>query len=304
MLFSSAVELPGLPPQGGGSEADLSLELARTEDVRGAFSGPAPEPAVASAMIDGLPYRAERGVAGDHLITHGQRAAFHISPAADLILCAPADPAEPLWRRTLLDSVLATASLARGFEALHAAAVAAPGGVVAFMAATGGGKTTLACELVRRGLPLVCDDVLALERDAHGKVIAHPAPPLVTVPRGADAPAGRTLAELGEESWIAVEHAATEPAPVAAVCLLDRRAGLEPGARAADKGVVDLLAHALRSGSAPERMQARFELLADLAEQAPAFVLEADPATAPARLADLAEAAIPALQRLPTQVAR
>ncbi len=47
---------------------------------------------------------------------------------------------------------------------LHASAVAVDGMAVAFLASHGGGKTTTAATLVDRGLPLLTDDILPLQR--------------------------------------------------------------------------------------------------------------------------------------------
>ncbi len=91
----------------------------------------------------------------------------------------------------MLDSVLFTVALLRGYEALHAGAIAAPNdrgdeggrGAIAITASTGGGKSTLLAELLGRGLPLLADDVVVLEsRGTAGPPLAHPAAPLMTVP--------------------------------------------------------------------------------------------------------------------------
>jgi hypothetical protein len=126
-------------------------------------------------VIDGAPFVVERGVAGDHRFVHGAppdqhgapsdgtRAVHHLSPDASVLQCAPSDPSEPSWWRVVLDSVLFTVALLQGYEALHAAAIATPDGVIAITAATGGGKSTLLSELLGRGLALMADDVLVLE---------------------------------------------------------------------------------------------------------------------------------------------
>lgn len=49
-----------------------------------------------------------------------------------------------------------------GLAVLHASAVATGGKAIAFTAPSGGGKSTLAAMLALKGLPLVCDDTLAL----------------------------------------------------------------------------------------------------------------------------------------------
>ena len=302
--FACAFHLPGIPAVDVASAA-LEVDLAGPAAVKAAWSGPAAKPAVAELVQDGLPYRAERGAAGDHRFSYGDRAAFHLSADGRRLLCAPVDADAPEWRRVLLDSVLATASLLRGYEALHAAAVLGPDGAVALMGRTGGGKTTLAAELLRRGYPLFCDDVLALSRDsAGGRILAHPAPPVMNLPAGAPAPPGQVLAAIGGETWVAVDRAASEPAPVAAVCLIDRRPGARPAVVPGPASPLDLLVHGLRSGNAPDRRQSRFELLSDLAGQTPAYVLEADVRTTAAEMTDLLEGAVPALAHAHAEVSR
>ena len=108
-----------------------------------------------TAVIDGAPFVVERGIEGDHRFIHGAppgpsgapstgtRAVHHLSADASVLQCAPSDPSESSWWRVVLDSVLFTVALLQGYEALHAGAVAAPDGVIAITAASGGGKSTL-----------------------------------------------------------------------------------------------------------------------------------------------------------------
>lgn len=292
LRFDCSFPLPF--PSGAAGPADLELVLAEPSQVQEAWSGCAGDDASAESTQDGLRYRAERGTAGDHRFVYGERATFHLSPDGHTLLCAPADPSAPEWRRVLLDSVLATVALLRGFEALHAAAVLAPGGAVALMARTGGGKTTLAAELLARGFSLISDDILVLSH-VEGRVVGHPAPPVMNLPAGAQRPAGDAIATIGDETWFAVHDVSPGPAPIAAFCLIDRRPGLEPAIVPGPGSPLDLLAHGLRSGAAADRRQARFELFADLATQAQAYVLEADHHAGAAELADLLQAGVPAL---------
>jgi hypothetical protein len=205
------------------------------------------------------------------------------------MLCAPADPASAAWQRVLLDTALVTASLARGFDALHAGAVAVGPACVALIGARGCGKTTLTLELVRRGAQLVADDVVALAREGDGAIVAHLAPPLVNLPATmASNGIGEVLHDFGEELWVRVDRSAPRPLPLTALVVIQRDsdqddARLEPIHDPAPA----LLSHALHSGVDPERRLRRFSLLADLAATTPALRLVASPETSPAVLADL-----------------
>jgi hypothetical protein len=195
------------------------------------------------AVIDGAPFVVERSIEGDHRFIHGAypdqngklsdgtRAVHHLSADASVLQCAPSNPAEPSWWRLVLDSVLFTVALLQGYEALHAAAVATPNGVIAITAASGAGKSTLLAELLQRRLALMADDVLVLEPRGTEAPLAYPAPPLMTVPhmripmlREADPP--ETIFSLEEELRIAVPvH--PQPLPLKALVVLDRRPGLQ-----------------------------------------------------------------------------
>ncbi len=125
----------------------------------------------------------------------------------------------------VLDSVLFTVALLRGREALHAGALATPSGAVAIAAATGAGKSTLLCELLSGGLTLMTDDVLALEPRGEDAPLAHPGPPLMTVPAGTSALPGAMIASVGEERWVAVPvH--PQAIPLTTLVVLNRAPGL------------------------------------------------------------------------------
>jgi hypothetical protein len=256
--------------------------------------------------IDGAPFVVERGRAGDHRFVHGAhpeesgspsagtRAVHHLSADASVLQCAPADPAEQSWWRVVLDSVLFTVALLRGYEALHAGALATPDGAIAITAATGGGKSTLLSELLAHGLTLMADDVLVLAPSGtYAPPLAHPAPPLMTVPATrlprlgeAVSPGGapEAVCALGDERWIPVPvH--PEPLPLEAVVVLNRRPGLAPGLHRADRPLAVLMASLLRFPR--ERERARFEVAGAIAAHVPIWRLDADPSVAPDTLAHL-----------------
>jgi hypothetical protein len=258
-------------------------------------------------VIDGARFVVERGRAGDHRFVHGAhpdqsstrsdrtRAVHHLCADASVLQCAPSNPAEPSWWRVVLDSVLFTVALLHGYEALHAGAVATPDGVIAITAATGGGKSTLLTELLRRGTALMADDVLVLKSWGTEAPLAHSAPPLMTIPAvripmlmGTDPP--ETIVSLEEERWIAFPvH--PEPLPLKAVVLLDRLPGLQScGVHTSLRKIEDPLAPLLGSlmsfPRCPERQRTRFELASILASKTALWRLTADRETPPDVLAD------------------
>jgi hypothetical protein len=76
----------------------------------------------------------------------------------------------------LLGQVLSFCLLSRGYEPLHATAVVIDGEAVAFLGDCGYGKSTLGAAFVARGIPVLTDDVLALEMRG-GRWMAHAGPP-------------------------------------------------------------------------------------------------------------------------------
>lgn len=108
---------------------------------------------------------------------------------------APRDQQE----RFVFAHALPLASVLQGYEVLHASSVSDGDGAVAFVGASGSGKTALASRLVIRGAEFVTDDVLALElRD--GALLAHPGAPFMAVrpeDRGVIAASGGALGTVG-----------------------------------------------------------------------------------------------------------
>ncbi len=272
-------------------------------------------------MIDGAPFVVQQGVAGDHRFLHGAppdpsgvpaattRAIHHLSADATVLRCAPSNPSDPAWWRVVLDSVLFTVALLRGYEALHAGAIAMPdGGAIAITAASGGGKSTLLGELLGRGLPLLADDVVVLEARGAETPLAHPAAPLMTVP-AARIPAllgaantsetPQTICTIDDEQWIAVPvH--PEPLPLKALVVLDRRPAsrlpgpeTEPTLERIEDPLAPLLGSLMAFPTSPERQRARFELASVLAATTALWRLTADLATPPDVLADTLLAGVP-----------
>ncbi len=265
---------PGAWKEHGGGEPSLRLGSATREEIDGDWSG---RDAVGwEAGIDGAPFVVERGIAGDHRFAHGERSLHLLAADRALLRSAFDGEAGPERWRILLDSVLFSVALIRGYEALHAGAVAAERGAVAIVAGSGGGKSTLLAELLRRGLPLFADDVVVLEPGGDGPPLAHPGPPLMTVPASIDPLPGAEIAALGEERWVAVP-AFGEAIPLGALVLLDRRPGAATGLRRVAGPLAALMASLLRFPRTPERERARFEIAATIASRVPIWELQRRP---------------------------
>jgi hypothetical protein len=79
-------------------------------------------------------------------------------------------------RHLLLDQVIPLVLSSLGKLVLHASAVVADEGAIAFLGTSGRGKSTLATYLARQGLPALTDDCLLLEQ-RDGNLIATPSYP-------------------------------------------------------------------------------------------------------------------------------
>jgi hypothetical protein len=283
--LSSRFELPALRPAPAAAGA-LGLKLSTRTAVERLWSGGDLDP-VWSTAIDGRPCVTRLGSNGDYLMSYGDDAIFLLSPRGRSLHCAPVDRLSVSWQRFLLDTVLWSASLLSGMELLHASAVQGGAGVVAFAGFSGGGKTSLAAELVRRDASLFTDDILALP-PTQGELRVYPGPPLMNLPRTQAGP-GAVLARFHDEDWVEVKRAATRPDRLAAVCLLRRQAGAGLGLRRLPPNVLDVLPFALGFPHLRGRMRRRFALYARLATDVPMYELLAPLDASPGEIADLVE---------------
>ena len=281
------------------AEPSLHLQAATSAEIAECWSG---LDAIGwEGTIDGAPFVVERGRAGDHRFVHGElpdqrgtpavgtRAIHHLSADAGMLRCAPADTAEESWWRVMLDSVLFTVALLRGYEALHAGAIATPGAAIAIAATTGGGKSTLLSELLSDGWALMTDDVLVLESRGEGAPLAHPGAPLMTVPASTSPLPGAPIASVGEERWVAV-RAHREAIPLGALVVLNRGSGLATSLHPARDPLAVLIGSLLRFPRVPERERTRFEMAGVIAAHVPIWELSADPSVSPSTLAGMLRA--------------
>jgi hypothetical protein len=273
----------------------LALNLCEPAELERAWSGAVDPPEWRGRLGDGLDLVLERGVDGDLLFAYGDRARFRLAADMSQLDCAPTHEGLD-WQRALIGKVLPAISVMRGYEALHAAAVDSPEGVVAIMAPSGSGKSTLAIELLSRGWPLFADDVLILEA-CDGTVHAHPGTPHMNVaerPSNSIDPQtlGDTLGILAGERWLAVANTTSSTRPVRMLCMLERSPGLVTGTHSLGANPLPLAPYMLGLSDDPERQRNRFALYADLIESTPLIRVSAEAGQQPAQLADLIEDAL------------
>lgn len=300
--FRASFPLPGMTSDEAEDLPSLELELTTSRELQKAWSGSDEPPEWRGRLGDGLDLAIERGAAGDLRFSYGERAPsdndrarFRLHPDMRRLDCAPSQSGLD-WQRALIGKVLPAIGVMRGYEALHAAAVDSPYGVVAIMAPSGAGKSTLAIELLRRGWALFADDVLILD-DTEGVVRAHPGTPHMnlaeSLPDDADPRTlGTILGILAGERWLAAHTMTKHPRPVRMVCLLERGPSLALATHTLASNPLLLAPYMLGLSTDAERQRSRFGLYADLMESAELVRLTAGFGHRPGQLADLVEQAL------------
>ncbi len=105
----------------------------------------------------------------NHVIRFWRRASFLLSFDARRIICYPGRSASlETVQQLLVGQIVPLVFADQGALALHASAVLAPQGVLAFVADTGGGKSTVASALGARGCSIVADDCAIVDVEEDG----------------------------------------------------------------------------------------------------------------------------------------
>lgn len=274
---------PLLPGEG---VPDLTLTLAS-------------EPPVAWRRSDWEPLYTSpyRGLFGDSILHFYRLEAcdvLHFPGIADFfawperVECLPSPPVDyALIETFLFGGLLPYCMEARGAPVLHASSVAVDGGIAAFLANSGGGKSTLAAAMVKAGLPLVGDDILPI-RKLEGQFLGYPSFPVLRLydaqaqyllghsdglPRLNDY-VDKYLVSPGRDG---VGSFCDTPLPLACLYLPERREASEAGASieitplSPQQALIELVRHTFgprlvkAMGLAPQR----FALLAEAARQVP-----------------------------------
>lgn len=144
---------------------------------------PRPQPAIGSApyhqwrlpgdVVSTAFYRTQAG----YLVRFPALADFEISADSLAVTCHPApDVDEETWTNLYLNQVWPLVQSKRGALIFHGSAVEVHGSAAAFLASSGGGKSTLAASFATAGYRFLTDDGLLLEpaKDGYLTLPSHP----------------------------------------------------------------------------------------------------------------------------------
>jgi hypothetical protein len=223
-----------------------------------------------------------------HVICFWRRATFILSFDARRITCYPCRSASlEIVQQLLVGHVVPLVFADEGALALHASAVLVPQGVLAFVAETRGGKSTIASALGARGCSIVADDCAIVEVEDGGcrvrpmDVGLRLWPGTVRMLRGSGSRANRRAHPAVRKKRFAAQtlgmktHRQSEP--LRRVYLLQplrgaRGPAIEQVSRA--DAVVALMVASFQLGmDEPERLRHAFELLSTLVVRVPVLRL-------------------------------
>ena len=292
--IESSFEAPGLLPATGPPRGPhLRMDLVPPEAIDGDWPAASATRVLEEHFDDGPPARTidSHPEAGYRLYARHFGLA-RISRDGGRVLCAPPAGEPWSWQRFLVGRILPWAAVLRGRETFHASAVEIGGRAVAFVGATGAGKTSLAVQLVARGAGFVTDDVLALSLEGD-MVRAHPGAGIASVrraerdamPRDRWAALGDVLGE-SEKTYVALPRA-PDDLPLGALYFLARGDSSEPETLPALDPRLLLASTFVLGVQTPERLRTQLDVCAAVASDVPAFRLPVAPGVGAADLADI-----------------
>jgi len=240
----SSLPLPELFPASQAEQADAEIVLGKIERLPGERdNGFAVTEAGGLLHVPGV---------GRYLIQDGRRITVEPAPSGS----------ERHLRLYLLGSAIGVLLHQRNLLPLHANAVDIGGRAVAFMGASGAGKSTMAAWFHDRGYSVLADDVCVVTFGQGQQPLAHPGIPRLRLWRDALESSGRTAADYehafddaDKYNVPTREKRRSGPIPLSAVYLLD-----EPNSGALEQGIVRLtgiaaldalVANTYRGGYAP-----------------------------------------------------
>jgi len=220
---------------------------------------------------------------GGYLLTLPGVGGYRVSPDGFRVTCFPEHGvSEWWWQRALVNQVLPLAATVRGFEMLHAGAVAIDGRAIALVGHPGAGKSSTTLNLILQGAAFFTDDALAIEQSSRD-ILAHPGAGVSNFPRTErelmKGEAGR-LGDIvgGEDAFKALLAIEREPAPLPLGALYFLRRG-QPGTEARIERVEEpdptllLGSTYVLSVRSPDRLANQLDLCASIAARVPIFDL-------------------------------
>jgi hypothetical protein len=268
----------GLDDGAGGGVRKASVELLAGEELAERWGGGG------RAVSDWRSRDGTRELGIDHqdgsgyLLEARGAGGFLVSEDGTQVSCAPEAVPEWRWQLFLAGQTLPFAALLQGLEVFHASAVVVDDGAIAFVAGSGGGKSSVALHLAAGGASFLTDDVLAVEV-REGELLAHPGAGAANVRMDAAAElrerGGLGPVLGGEEGFVRMQvERHRGPVPLGALYFLERRSGGGPLAieSAAPVDPRMLLGSTFNSVvQASERLAAQLDLCARLAASVPVF---------------------------------
>jgi hypothetical protein len=215
LLLESDFTCPELLPAGKPAAADLRLHYSDVPDAlerpveRGSYWETAPGQFL--MKIEGV---------GKFLVRDGNEIRVQPAPGAS----------EEGIRLHALSACLSILLLQRRLLVLHCSGVDTPHGAVLFAGRSGAGKSTMVSAFLDRGSKILADDMLALNFDAAGRVMALPGFPQVKLWADSARALGRSTQGLqrvspDEDKFIAPEVERFSAAPAALHAIYDLRLG-------------------------------------------------------------------------------
>lgn len=232
LAIDASHELAGLRP-GAGLGRPVQLDIVPAGQIQSLW--PTEEATVIAAdgaqdAVDGMERTIESHPEAGYRLHARHFGTALVTRDGRQVLCSPDAAAAWDWQRFLIARVLPWVAVLHELEPFHASAVTLGGEAVAVLAASGGGKTSIALQLLLRGASFLTDDVAAVELRA-GRAVLHPGPALAAVRdqelqrlRGADIE--RLGRQVGAEGKTYLEiRTCADTAPLGTMVFL------EPGSR-------------------------------------------------------------------------
>jgi hypothetical protein len=224
LTVRSEIKLPELVQVADAGDADIVISLANLPPFVGEIAGNFA--ATDAGGVLNVPQ------AGRYLIRGGREILVEPDPGGS----------ERHLRLYLLGSAFGAILHQRGLLPLHSNAMELEGRAVAFMGASGAGKSTMAAWFHDRGHHVLADDVCVVTQSGDGTPLAHPGIPRLRLWRDALEASGRN-AQDHEHAFddadkynvrMRISDTAT-PLPLAAIYLLDA-----PHGDACEQGIIPL----------------------------------------------------------------